>query len=112
MLERRGRRRVGQQVLQAELQHPAQREQRGQAWVERRPRPRLALLELLIGVRRDAGEVGGPLLARAPSLTGALEPDPDVTAELLPGRFCSSLPRHVVDCAGPTCLAWTYAYGN
>src|SRR5690349_12928183 len=90
---------VRHEVLQPDLEHPAQGQQRREAWVERRARARLALLELLIGVRRDPGQVRGPLLAQPPAFSRLLEPHPDLPAELLPGgrlttTLTTSLHRH------------------
>src|SRR4051812_38438953 len=83
-------RRVRDQVVEPKVEHPAEGHQRGQSRVQRRPRSGLALLELLVRVRRDPGQVRGPLLAEATLLARTLEAEPDVTTELLPGRLCSS----------------------
>ena len=56
---------IRDQVLEPQVEDLAQRHQRGQPGVQRRSRARLTLLELLVGVRRDARQMGGPLLAES-----------------------------------------------
>ena len=90
---------VRDQVLEPQLEDLAERHQRGQPWVQRRAGPRLALLELLVRVRRDARQVRGPLLAQPPPLACSLQAHPDLATELVPGRLSTSR-CHASDCHG------------
>src|SRR5690349_21923783 len=98
-LQRTQGRRLGEQLCQRQLEHLAQRDERGQPGVERRARTGLALLQLLVGVAGDPGEVGSALLAQAALLARALQAYADVSAVLLPGR---SLP---LSCHAPIVVA-------
>jgi hypothetical protein len=76
--------------VELQVEDLAEGDESGEPRIERGPRPGLALLELLVGVRRDAREVGGPLLTEPLPLSSALQADPDLTPEVFPGRYPSS----------------------
>src|SRR5262249_21313886 len=114
VLEVAGRGRLGKQLRERQPEHLTQCHQRRQPGVEGCARAGLPLLQLLVGVRRDAGEVGGPLLTQALLLARPLQAYADVAAVLLPGRsprLSGHAPIVVAPCRRMAIPVWESADG-